>query len=51
MSEPKKTKQMTDLEMFDELFPVLVDNLTKNGLKDTEISDAMAWFKKVSSDA
>lgn len=44
----KKAKSdKTDLEHFDELFPVLVEDLTKYGLKDGEISDAMEWFKKV----
>ena len=47
MSDPKKIKQMSDLDMFDELFPMLVENLTKNGMNDPEISDAMKWFKTV----
>lgn len=38
---------MTELEMFDELFPAIVDDLTKKGCKNIEISSAMEWFKKV----
>ena len=43
----KKAQSMSQLELFDELFPILLDNLTKQGLKDDEISGAMEWFKKV----
>ena len=42
-----KISQMTELEKFDKLFPVLIDDLTKPGLKNPEISQAIAWFKKV----
>ena len=45
--EDKKRKGMSELDMFDELFPTIVDNLTKNGIKDDEISNAVEWFKKV----
>ena len=45
--EDKKRKGMSELEMFDELFPTLVGDLTKNGIKDDEISSAVEWFKKV----
>lgn len=37
----------SELETFDELFPELVEFLVKPGLKDTERSDAFAWFKEV----
>lgn len=45
----KKARVNTDLENFDSLFPLLVDVLTKQGLKDGEISSAMAYFKEVRS--
>ncbi|XP_046574693.1 farnesyl pyrophosphate synthase-like [Haliotis rubra] len=44
----KKSRSMSELEEFDSIFPDLVDGLTKIGLKDAEISDAMKWFKEVS---
>ncbi|ESO97345.1 hypothetical protein LOTGIDRAFT_231541 [Lottia gigantea] len=43
----KKVKSTSELEEFDAIFPVLVENLTQNGLKDSEISDAITWFKEV----
>ena len=43
----KKSRVLTDLEAFDEVFPCLVDDLTKQGLKDDQITSAMAWFKQV----
>jgi len=46
-TEGKRSRSMSELEKFDELFPVLVDNLTKQGLKDDEITSAMKWFKRV----
>ena len=46
--EDKKRKEMTELQLFDELFPVLVEDLTKNGMKDDEITSAIEWFKEVS---
>ncbi len=46
--EGKKRKGSPELELFDDLFPTLVDDLTKNGLKDEEISAAVEWFKAVS---
>lgn len=45
--KPCRTDAVSDLHMFDELFPTLVDSLSKNGLKDPEIKDAIRWFKKV----
>ena len=38
-----------DMEMFDELFHTLVDDLSKQGLKDEEVRDAVLWFKEVSA--
>ena len=46
--EDKRRKEMTELQLFDELFPTLVEDLTKNGLKDDEITGAIEWFKEVS---
>lgn len=43
----KKSRSMSELEEFDSLFPDLVDDLTKIGLKDGQVSDAMKWFKEV----
>ena len=43
----KRNKPASELEVFDELFPVLVDDLTKHGLKDNEISSAMEYFREV----
>ncbi len=47
--EHKKPRKPEELEKFDELFPQLVNDLTKQGLKEDEISSAIEWFKKVSS--
>ncbi|KAK6191276.1 hypothetical protein SNE40_003007 [Patella caerulea] len=46
-SNNKKSKACGELEEFDAIFPAIVDDLTKTGLKDIEISDAIQWFKKV----
>ena len=46
--EHKKAKGASQFEKFDALFSVLNEDLTKQGLKDNEIADAMAWFKRVS---
>ena len=48
-TEEKRSRSLSELEKFDELFPVLVDDLTKHGMKDDEIAGAMKWFKRVSS--
>lgn len=45
--EHKRSRDASDLEVFDELFPVLVDDLKKHGAKDSEIADAIEWFKEV----
>ena len=47
--EHKKAKGTSQFEKFDALFSVLNEDLTKQGLKDGEIADAMAYFKKVIS--
>ena len=48
LPEDKKRKEMTELQLFEELFPVLVEDLTKNGMKDDEITGAIEYFKEVS---
>jgi len=45
--DKKKPKTTTELELFDSLFSTLVDDLTKQGLKDEEIEVAMNYFKRV----
>lgn len=47
MTNPKKTKVASELEQFDDIFPELVESLTKIGLKDNQICDAVSWFKEV----
>ena len=47
MASAKKGKMVTDLELFDEVFTQIVDDLTKAGLQDKEIGDSMVWFKEV----
>lgn len=50
--EHKKAKgapEASQFEKFDAMFTVLNDELTKQGLKDPEIADAMAWFKRVNA--
>ena len=44
----KKTRTMTELEKFDEVFPKLVGDLTNSELNHPEIGDAVARFKEVS---
>ncbi|XP_013413552.1 farnesyl pyrophosphate synthase [Lingula anatina] len=39
--------ELTELQKFDEVFQQLVDDITKQGLKDGEIHDAFKWFKEV----
>lgn len=43
----KKPRQMTDLEVFDEVFPELVRLLCETNLKDRELSPAAEWFQEV----
>ena len=43
----KKARMETELEEFDKVFPQLLDDLTKQGLKDDQIASAMNWFKQV----
>ena len=38
---------LSDMEVFDQLFHTLMEDLTKQGLKDAEIGDAIQWFKNV----
>ena len=45
--EIKKMKHINDMKAFDEVFPELVELLTKDGLKDGEVADAMKWYKEV----
>ena len=46
-SEKKARIQQSELEKFDAVFPQLVDDLTKPGVKNEEILDAQKWFRKV----
>ncbi|CAG5121297.1 unnamed protein product [Candidula unifasciata] len=46
-SDAKKLKSSTELAEFDALFLELVDELTKNEIKNPEIADAFIWFKEV----
>ena len=43
----KKPYTSTDLEFFDDVFPKLVSDLVENGLRPSEIQDALDWFKRV----
>ena len=43
----KKACSSTDLELFDEVFPKLVSDIVENGLQQSEVKDALSWFKKV----
>ncbi|XP_041365410.1 farnesyl pyrophosphate synthase-like [Gigantopelta aegis] len=43
----KKCRGMSELEKFEEIFPELVEDLTKPDVKNPEISQAIDWFKKV----
>ncbi|KAK2188089.1 hypothetical protein NP493_144g03004 [Ridgeia piscesae] len=45
--ELKKMKQVSDMKAFDDIFPELVQLMTKDGLKDSEVADAMTWHKEV----
>ena len=45
--EDKRRKEMAELQLFEELFQTVVDDLTKNQMKDDEVSSAIEWFKKV----
>ena len=45
--ELKKMKQISDMKAFDDVFPELVQLMTKDGLKDSEVADAMTWYKEV----
>lgn len=45
--DAKKLKATTDLAEFDALFIELVEELTKNEIKNPEIADAFLWFKEV----
>ena len=46
-SEIKSQKMSTELELFDDVFPELLNVLTKQGLNNPQISDAAVWFKEV----
>ncbi|BFZ16171.1 hypothetical protein BsWGS_19210 [Bradybaena similaris] len=45
--DAKKLKATTELAEFDALFIELVEELTKNEIKNPEIADAFLWFKEV----
>ena len=47
--ELKKMKLVSDMKAFDDVFPELVQLMTKDGLKDSEVADAMTWYKEVGS--
>ncbi|ELU07394.1 hypothetical protein CAPTEDRAFT_223258 [Capitella teleta] len=49
MTEPlcKRPRENNDMQAFDQLFVTLVDDLSKYGMKDPEIGDAIKWFKDV----
>lgn len=44
----KTAKQASELEQFDDLFPVLLNDLTDQSNTNSEIKDALEWFKEVS---
>lgn len=43
----KKPRSMTDLELFDEAFPELVQLLCESNLKDAELAPTAEWFQEV----
>ena len=43
----KKPRSMTDLELFDEVFPELVQLLCEANLKDKELAPTAEWFQEV----
>ena len=46
-STAKKAKHMTELELFDAVFPDLVSLLCDSNLKDNELAPAAEWFQEV----
>ena len=40
-------QEVKDAKDFDNLFPVLLDDLISVGKKDLQTSDAFQWFKRV----
>uniref|UniRef100_A0A0B6YSX1 Farnesyl pyrophosphate synthase n=1 Tax=Arion vulgaris TaxID=1028688 RepID=A0A0B6YSX1_9EUPU len=46
-SNTKKMKEATELAEFDSIFLELVEDLTKDEIKNPEIADAFIWFKEV----
>lgn len=49
MEDQNHTKAEDDAALFDELFSILQDDLTSQGLADEETSDAFRWFQRVNS--
>ena len=51
MSDSPTKKQAklepSELEIFDEIFPQLVDNITQFSSKEQDIAPALNWFKRV----
>ncbi|XP_005104006.1 farnesyl pyrophosphate synthase isoform X2 [Aplysia californica] len=45
-SDAKRPKLADELAMFDEVFPMLMNDLEKHGVRDPETSGAVAWFKR-----
>ena len=43
----KMSHNNNGMKAFDDIFPELVELLTKDGLKNTEVTDAMNWYKEV----
>ena len=46
-STEHKPHAVTELQLFDEVFPELVTELTDKGIPDQDVQDAMTWFKRV----
>ena len=44
----KRVKFSDELAKFDDVFPLLMNDLEKFSVKDPETSDAVSWFKDVS---
>ena len=49
LSSPVKKRPCpaSDLQLFDDVFSTLVNDITQNGLKEPETHEALEWFKKV----
>ena len=45
--ELEKMSRNNGMKAFDDIFPELVELLTKEGMKNIEVADAMKWYKEV----